>query len=68
MGPAHGDVLRIVGIVLSVHIAGMYALSPVTGWLTDRFGRRPVDPGGASALLRGCRARSPGRPGTTPYG
>ena len=28
---AHGDTLRIVGIVLSLHIAGMYAFSPVTG-------------------------------------
>src|SRR5262249_18781965 len=31
----HGDALRVVGIVLSLHIAGMYAISPVTGWLTD---------------------------------
>ncbi len=41
-GQDHVAVLRIVGIVLSVHIAGMYALSPVMGWLTDRVGRRPV--------------------------
>jgi MFS family permease len=34
--------LRIVGVVLSSHVAGMYALSPVMGWLTDRLGRRPV--------------------------
>ena len=54
MGPAHGDVLRIVGIVLSVHIAGMYALSPVTGWLTDRFGRRPVILVGVGLLLAAC--------------
>jgi MFS family permease len=38
----HTHVLRVVGIVLSVHIAGMYALSPVVGWLTDHVGRRPV--------------------------
>ena len=41
-GQDHVAVLRIVGIVLSVHIAGMYALSPVMGWLTDLAGRRPV--------------------------
>ncbi|MEO7477473.1 MAG: MFS transporter, partial [Gemmatimonadales bacterium] len=34
--------LRIVGLVLSFHIAGMFAMSPVFGWLTDRLGRRPV--------------------------
>jgi MFS family permease len=50
----HGDTLRIVGIVLSVHIAGMYAFSPVTGWLTDRLGRRPVILGGVALLLVAC--------------
>jgi MFS family permease len=38
----HGAVLRLVGITISLHIAGMYAFSPVVGWLADRFGRRPV--------------------------
>jgi len=50
----HPDTLRVVGIVLSVHIAGMYALSPVTGWLTDRVGRRPVILGGIALLLAAC--------------
>jgi MFS family permease len=35
----HGATLRIVGIVISVHIAGMYAASPVFGWFADRAGR-----------------------------
>ncbi|PGH46115.1 MFS transporter [Micromonospora sp. WMMA1996] len=48
------DVLSVVGIVLSLHIAGMYALSPVTGWLTDRLGRRPVILGGVALLLAAC--------------
>lgn len=40
---AHVDVsLNIIGLVISVHIAGMYALSPVVGYLTDRLGRRQV--------------------------
>jgi MFS family permease len=50
----HPDKLRIVGIVLSLHIAGMYALSPVTGWLTDRIGRRPVILGGTGLLVAAC--------------
>jgi MFS family permease len=43
MTPVHlghgGATLEVVGIVISVHIAGMYAASPVMGWLTDRVGR-----------------------------
>jgi MFS family permease len=53
-GGGHGDTLRIVGIVLSIHIAGMYALSPITGWLTDRVGRRPVILGGVALLVAAC--------------
>jgi MFS family permease len=32
-------VLVIIGFTISLHIAGMFALSPVMGWLTDRAGR-----------------------------
>lgn len=46
--------LRIVGIVLSIHVAGMYAFSPVIGWLTDRFGRRPIIVAGLVFLLAAC--------------
>ena len=46
MTPVHmrqeGATLNIVGLVISVHVFGMYALSPVVGWLADRFGRIPV--------------------------
>lgn len=44
-GPGHaghaasGDVLVIIGFTISLHIAGMFALSPVMGWLTDKVGR-----------------------------
>ncbi|MEV1286990.1 MFS transporter [Micromonospora sp. NPDC049679] len=53
LGESHSDadVLRVVGIVLSLHIAGMYALSPLVGWLTDRLGRRPVILGAVALLL-----------------
>ena len=46
--------LRIVGVVLSLHIAGMYAFSPLIGWLTDRLGRRPVILAGVALLLTAC--------------
>ncbi|WP_341719660.1 MFS transporter [Micromonospora sp. FIMYZ51] len=48
------EVLPVVGLVLSLHIAGMYALAPVVGWLTDRLGRRPVILGGVGTLLAAC--------------
>lgn len=38
----HAGTPEIVGITLSLHIAGMYALSPVFGSLTGRFGAIPV--------------------------
>ena len=46
--------LRIVGVVISVHIAGMYAFAPLIGWLTDRLGRRPVIFAGIVLLLAAC--------------
>jgi MFS family permease len=46
--------LRIVGVILSVHIAGMYAFSPIIGWLTDRIGRRPVIGVGVLSLIAAC--------------
>ncbi len=46
--------LRIVGMVISVHIAGMYAFAPLVGWLTDRLGRRPVIFAGVVLLLAAC--------------
>jgi MFS family permease len=46
--------LRIVGVVLSLHIAGMYALAPAIGWLTDRVGRRPVIFAGIALQVIGC--------------
>lgn len=48
------ETLRVVGVVLSFHIAGMFAFSPVFGWLTDRLGRRPVILAGVALLLTAC--------------
>ncbi|MDK1474174.1 MFS transporter [Streptomyces sp. 549] len=38
----HGADIELIGLVISGHIAGMYAFSPVMGWLADRIGRLPV--------------------------
>jgi MFS family permease len=46
-----GATLRIVGVVISVHVAGMYALSPVVGWLSDRLGRVTVIVVGQALLV-----------------
>jgi MFS family permease len=34
----HGSSLQIIGLTISFHIAGMFALSPVMGWMSDRWG------------------------------
>jgi MFS family permease len=39
---AHGHDLGAVGLVISGHTLGMFALSPLSGRLTDRFGTIPV--------------------------
>ncbi|MFG3380327.1 MFS transporter [Streptomyces sp. NPDC047999] len=46
----HGAGIELIGLVISGHIAGMYAFSPVMGWLADRVGRLSVI-GLAVALL-----------------
>ena len=62
---AHGASLVIVGFTISLHIAGMYALSPVFGILADRAGRRTTIALGqgmlaASLLMTGFGAESEG--------
>lgn len=62
---AHGASLVIVGFTISLHIAGMYALSPVFGVLADRVGRRTTIALGqgmlaASLLMTGFGAESEG--------
>lgn len=48
---AHGAEVTLVGLTVSLHIAGMYALSPVMGWLTDRFGGQRIALAGQITLL-----------------
>ena len=46
MTPIHirngGHGLHAVGVVMASHTFGMYAFSPVAGWLSDRLGRAPM--------------------------
>lgn len=55
MTPIHirnaGQSLGVVGLVISAHTLGMFALSPITGWLADRFGRLKVVLAGEGLLL-----------------
>lgn len=42
MAATSADVSQLVGITIALHVAGMYALSPVFGILSDRWGRLQV--------------------------
>ncbi len=46
----HGHGLETVGFVLSAHTFGMFALSPISGRLTDRFGSPRVIAAGLATL------------------
>ncbi|MGP3956540.1 MFS transporter [Nonomuraea sp. 3N208] len=46
-----GSNLDVIGFVISLHIAGMYVLSPVVGWLADKAGKVPVLVLGMALLL-----------------
>lgn len=55
MTPVHmdhgGSSLRVVGVVISLHVASMYAASPLFGWMADRLGRVPVLTIGAALVV-----------------
>jgi MFS family permease len=52
---AHVDVtLTVIGLVISIHVVGMYAFSPIVGILSDRLGRRLVIQIGVAILLTSC--------------
>lgn len=55
MTPLHmdhgGAALKVIGLVISMHVLGMFALSPLVGWLADRFGRVTVLAAGSVLLL-----------------
>lgn len=41
--------LRVIGLVISLHVVGMYAFSPVVGWFVDKTGPKPMI--GAAGLI-----------------
>ncbi|HQR27519.1 MAG TPA: MFS transporter [Nocardioides sp.] len=55
MTPLHmqhgGAQLRVIGLVISVHVLGMFAFAPLVGWAVDRLGRPPVLAAGGVVLL-----------------
>ena len=58
MTPIHmdhgGASLQLVGLVISIHILGMYAFSPLVGAAVDRLGSRPVAAAGGVVLVAAC--------------
>lgn len=55
MTPIHMDSghasLTVIGVIISIHVAGMFAFAPVMGWLADRLSRRAVILAGALTIL-----------------
>ncbi len=52
---SHGNAaIEIIGLVISLHILGMYGLSPISGYLTDRYGSPTVILLGVGLLLAAC--------------
>ena len=55
MTPLHmehgGAHLEVIGFVISIHVLGMFAFSPLMGMATDRFGRAQVLGSGGVVLL-----------------
>ena len=46
-----GHHVHMIGLAVALHLAGMYATSPLAGWLSDRFGRLPIIVTGALLLI-----------------
>lgn len=55
------DTFVVIGLVISLHIAGMYALSPVMGHLADRWGRVRLTAAGLGTLTGACLLAGAGR-------
>jgi MFS family permease len=47
----HGVDLDLVGLIISVHAAGMFAPAPLSGWAADRVGAAPVATAGILLLI-----------------
>jgi MFS family permease len=62
-----GHTVGTIGVAVSLHLAGMYVASPLSGWLSDRFGRMPVIASGALLLIFAVTVAglAPGQAGAT---
>jgi len=62
-----GHTVGTIGIAVSLHLGGMYVASPLSGWLSDRFGRMPVIASGALMLIFAVAIAglAPGQAGAT---
>ncbi len=65
MKAGHAE-LEIIGFVISVHIVGMYAFSPVVGAAVDRWGGRPVAVTGGLILTAAALLASRSMTGWSP--
>ena len=62
-GGSEGAILRVIGLVISVHVAGMYLFSPLVGVLADRAGRRATVAVGGALLLAAAGLAGTAGPG-----
>jgi MFS family permease len=62
-GGPEGATLRVIGLVISVHVAGMYLFSPLVGILADRVGRTATVAIGAVLLLAAVAVAGTSAPG-----
>ena len=62
-GGSEGTTLRVIGLVISVHVAGMYLFSPLVGMLADRAGRRATVSIGGVLLLAATALAGTAAPG-----
>lgn len=69
MTPVHlvhqGASLTIIGFSISLHVAGMFALSPLFGWASDRIGRVPTILVGQVLFLAALGMTAVGQDSTT---
>jgi MFS family permease len=57
----HGGSLEMVGLVMSVHVAGMFGFAPLVGAMADRRGPLPTAHAGTAMLVASCAlAATPG--------
>ncbi len=64
-GASDAASITVIGFTISLHIAGMYALSPVFGILSDKLGRVPTILLGQALLLASLLTAAIGQASTT---